>query len=119
MQNSLGGDCKTLMFVHIRPSSTNLGENVCSLNFASMVRGIKPGPDVLKQVLEKMVREQKESEQVQLETALTMAPMTVRGISYITLRKSSKVRFRRSTHASSTNNKENEDNNFRRSSSNV
>lgn len=39
-----GGDCKTLMFVQISPSSGDLGETLCSLNFASRVRGIETGP---------------------------------------------------------------------------
>jgi hypothetical protein len=39
-----GGDCKTLMFVQISPSATDLGETLCSLNFASRVRGIESGP---------------------------------------------------------------------------
>jgi len=39
-----GGDCKTLMFVQISPSSADLGETLCSLNFASRVRGIESGP---------------------------------------------------------------------------
>ncbi|KAF5740384.1 kinesin-like protein KIFC3 [Tripterygium wilfordii] len=41
LQSSLGGDCKTLMFVQIGPSSRDLGEILCSLNFASRVRGIE------------------------------------------------------------------------------
>lgn len=39
-----GGDCKTLMFVQISPSASDLGETLCSLNFASRVRGIESGP---------------------------------------------------------------------------
>ncbi|KAI3872777.1 hypothetical protein MKX03_018980, partial [Papaver bracteatum] len=38
------GDCKTLMFVQISPSSADSGETLCSLNFASLVRGIEHGP---------------------------------------------------------------------------
>ncbi|PON43931.1 Kinesin-like protein [Trema orientale] len=44
LQSSLGGDCKTLMFVQVSPSSSDLGETLCSLNFASRVRGIESGP---------------------------------------------------------------------------
>ncbi|KAJ6737583.1 KINESIN-LIKE PROTEIN KIN-14S [Salix viminalis] len=44
LQSSLGGDCKTLMFIQISPSATDLGETLCSLNFASRVRGIESGP---------------------------------------------------------------------------
>ncbi|CAN0914242.1 Kinesin-like protein KIN-14S [Linum grandiflorum] len=44
LQSSLGGDCKTLMFVQISPSSSDLGETLCSLNFATRVRGIESGP---------------------------------------------------------------------------
>ena len=36
--------CKTLMFFQISPSVTDLGETLCSLNFASRVRGIESGP---------------------------------------------------------------------------
>ncbi|KAF5207649.1 Kinesin-like protein [Thalictrum thalictroides] len=44
LQSSLGGDCKTLMFTHISPSSADMGETLCSLNFASRVRGVEHGP---------------------------------------------------------------------------
>ncbi|KNA18004.1 hypothetical protein SOVF_074660 [Spinacia oleracea] len=44
LQSSLGGDCKTLMFVQISPSAADLGETLCSLNFASRVKGIEYGP---------------------------------------------------------------------------
>ncbi|KAL5060339.1 hypothetical protein RYX36_031943 [Vicia faba] len=47
--SSLGGDCKTLMFVQVSPSSVDLGETLCSLNFTTRVRGIESGP-VYKQV---------------------------------------------------------------------
>uniref|UniRef100_A0A1J3K825 Kinesin-like protein n=1 Tax=Noccaea caerulescens TaxID=107243 RepID=A0A1J3K825_NOCCA len=75
LQNSLGGDCKTLMFVQISPSSTDVGETLCSLNFASRVRGIESGParkqaDVsellkLKQMAEKLKQEEKETKKLQ------------------------------------------------------
>ena len=32
------------MFVQISPSSSDLGETLCSLNFATRVRGIEGGP---------------------------------------------------------------------------
>ncbi|KAL8205915.1 hypothetical protein R6Q57_009466 [Mikania cordata] len=44
LQSSLGGDCKTLMFVQISPSSSDLGETICSLNFATRVRSVEHGP---------------------------------------------------------------------------
>ncbi|GJX35697.1 kinesin-like protein KIN-14S, partial [Tanacetum coccineum] len=44
LESSLGGDCKTLMFVQISPNSADLGETVFSLNFASRVRGVELGP---------------------------------------------------------------------------
>ncbi|KAK4439065.1 Kinesin-like protein KIN-14Q [Sesamum alatum] len=44
LQDSLGGDSKTLMFVHISPNENDLTETLCSLNFASRVRGIELGP---------------------------------------------------------------------------
>ena len=39
-----GGDCKTLMFVQISPSAADLVETLCSLNFATRVRGIESSP---------------------------------------------------------------------------
>ncbi|KAL3849363.1 hypothetical protein ACJIZ3_011245 [Penstemon smallii] len=44
LQDSLGGDSKTLMFVQISPNENDLTESICSLNFASRVRGIELGP---------------------------------------------------------------------------
>ncbi|WOL07891.1 hypothetical protein Cni_G16641 [Canna indica] len=44
LQDSLGGDSKTLMFVQISPNEEDVGETLCSLNFASRVRGIELGP---------------------------------------------------------------------------
>ncbi|KAK0601864.1 hypothetical protein LWI29_028164 [Acer saccharum] len=75
LQSSLGGDCKTLMFVQISPSSADLGETICSLNFASRVRGIESGParkqaDVselfkYKQMAEKLKHDDKETKKLQ------------------------------------------------------
>ncbi|KAJ0080121.1 hypothetical protein Patl1_22640 [Pistacia atlantica] len=71
----LGGDCKTLMFVQISPNSGDLGETLCSLNFASRVRGIESGParkqaDVselfkYKQMAEKLKQDEKETKKLQ------------------------------------------------------
>ncbi|KAK7324407.1 hypothetical protein VNO77_27943 [Canavalia gladiata] len=44
LQDSLGGDSKALMFVQISPNENDLSETICSLNFASRVRGIELGP---------------------------------------------------------------------------
>ncbi|MED6220556.1 Kinesin-like protein KIN-14R [Stylosanthes scabra] len=49
LQDSLGGDAKTLMFVQISPSDQDLGETLSSLNFATRARGVELGP-VKKQV---------------------------------------------------------------------
>ncbi|MFS7946129.1 putative minus-end-directed kinesin ATPase [Helianthus anomalus] len=75
LQSSLGGDCKTLMFVQISPSSADLGETVCSLNFASRVRGVEHGParkqrDVTelfkyKQLADKAKHDEKETKKLQ------------------------------------------------------
>ncbi|KAJ6354101.1 hypothetical protein OIU76_003021 [Salix suchowensis] len=75
LQSSLGGDCKTLMFVQISPSATDLGETLCSLNFASRVRGIESGParkqaDLselfkYKQIVEKLKHDEKETKKLQ------------------------------------------------------
>ncbi|GAB2211558.1 hypothetical protein Drorol1_Dr00024876 [Drosera rotundifolia] len=81
LQSSLGGDCKTLMFVQISPSSADLGETLCSLNFASRVKRIEHGParkhvDVsevfkYKQLAEKMKQDEKEMKKLQ-ETAQSL-----------------------------------------------
>ncbi|KDP41503.1 hypothetical protein JCGZ_15910 [Jatropha curcas] len=44
LQDSLGGDSKTLMFVQISPSKHDLGETISSLSFATRVRGVELGP---------------------------------------------------------------------------
>lgn len=71
LQSSLGGDCKTLMFTQISPSSADLGETICSLNFATRVRGIESGPAKkqsdpaesfkVKQLAEKLRQEERET----------------------------------------------------------
>ena len=43
LQDSLGGNAKVLMFVNISPAVYNLGETVCSLNFASRCRNVELG----------------------------------------------------------------------------
>ncbi|KAF5740063.1 P-loop containing nucleoside triphosphate hydrolases superfamily protein isoform 1 [Tripterygium wilfordii] len=75
LQSSLGGDCKTLMFVQVSPSPGDLGETLCSLNFASRVRGIESGParkqtDLAeifkyKQMAEKLRHDDKETKKLQ------------------------------------------------------
>ncbi|KAL2349000.1 hypothetical protein Fmac_003000 [Flemingia macrophylla] len=49
LQDSLGGDSKTLMFVQISPSEQDTSETLSSLNFATRVRGVELGP-VKKQI---------------------------------------------------------------------
>ena len=39
-----GGDSKTVMFVQISPHENDMEETLCSLNFASRVRGLELGP---------------------------------------------------------------------------
>ncbi|KAK9070716.1 hypothetical protein SSX86_011118 [Deinandra increscens subsp. villosa] len=75
LQSSLGGDCNTIMFVQISPSSEDLGETICSLNFASRVRGIEHGPAhkqvdntelfKYKQLAEKAKHDEKETKKLQ------------------------------------------------------
>ncbi|KAE9618966.1 hypothetical protein Lal_00047962 [Lupinus albus] len=75
LQSSLGGDCKTLMFVQVSPSTPDLGETLCSLNFATRVRGIESGParkqvDLTelfkyKQMAEKAKHDEKETKKLQ------------------------------------------------------
>jgi kinesin family protein C2/C3 len=43
LQDSLGGNSKVLTFVNISPAVYNLGETVCSLNFASRCRSTELG----------------------------------------------------------------------------
>lgn len=43
LQDSLGGDSKTLMIVQIAPVKKNADETVCSLNFAQRVRTVELG----------------------------------------------------------------------------
>lgn len=43
LQDSLGGNSKTLMFVNIGPSQLNVGETTNSLNFASRARTVALG----------------------------------------------------------------------------
>jgi kinesin family protein C2/C3 len=42
-QDSLGGNSKVLTFVNISPAVYNLGETVCSLNFATRCRSTELG----------------------------------------------------------------------------
>lgn len=44
MSDSLGGNAKTLMFVNVSPSDTNLDETQNSLQYATRVRTIKNDP---------------------------------------------------------------------------
>ncbi|KAK6936731.1 LOW QUALITY PROTEIN: Kinesin motor domain, partial [Dillenia turbinata] len=74
LQSSLGGDCKTLMFVQISPCVGDLGETLCFLNFASRVRGIEHGPTrkqadyskllKYKQMAEKLMHDEKETKKL-------------------------------------------------------
>ncbi|KAL5022914.1 hypothetical protein ScPMuIL_002069 [Solemya velum] len=43
LQDSLGGDSKTLMIVQVAPVEKNVGETLCSLNFAQRVRSVELG----------------------------------------------------------------------------
>lgn len=43
LQDSLGGNSKVMMFVNISPAVYNVGETVCSLNFASRCRNVELG----------------------------------------------------------------------------
>lgn len=75
LQSSLGGDCKTLMFVQTSPSVADLGETICSLNFATRVRGVGNGPArkqadctelfKYKQMAEKAKHDEKETKKLQ------------------------------------------------------
>eukprot|EP01035_Chromulina_nebulosa_P017819 gene17819-23429_t len=43
LQDSLGGNSKVLMFVNISPAIYNMGETICSLNFAIRCRNVELG----------------------------------------------------------------------------
>lgn len=43
LQDSLSGNSKMLMFVNISPAHYNVGETVCSLNFASRCKSVELG----------------------------------------------------------------------------
>eukprot|EP01137_Pigoraptor_chileana_P035311 Opistho-2@29127 len=43
LQDSLGGDSKTLMMVQVSPAEYNVNETMCTLNFASRVRSVELG----------------------------------------------------------------------------
>ncbi len=44
LQNCLGGDSKTLMFVNVAPTREFAGETLCSLRFAAKVNACEINP---------------------------------------------------------------------------
>ncbi|KAL2345692.1 hypothetical protein Fmac_006977 [Flemingia macrophylla] len=95
LQSSLGGDCKTLMFVQISPSARDSTETLCSLNFATRVRGIESGPArkqtdhtelyKYKQMVEKLKHDEKETRKLQdnvqtLQTRLAARELMCRNL---------------------------------------
>jgi hypothetical protein len=43
LQDTMEGSAKVAMFVNVSPTADSAGESVCSLNFASRVRGVELG----------------------------------------------------------------------------
>ncbi|XP_020220094.1 kinesin-like protein KIN-14Q [Cajanus cajan] len=70
LQDSLGGDSKTLMFVQISPNENDLSETICSLNFASRVRGIELGPARKQLDTLELLRHKQMAEKVKQEVKL-------------------------------------------------
>ncbi|KAK7401681.1 hypothetical protein VNO78_13353 [Psophocarpus tetragonolobus] len=70
LQDSLGGDSKALMFVQISPNENDLSETICSLNFASRVRGIELGPARKQLDTVELLRHKQMAEKVKQEVRL-------------------------------------------------
>ncbi|TKY49332.1 Kinesin protein KIFC3 [Spatholobus suberectus] len=70
LQDSLGGDSKALMFVQISPNENDLSETICSLNFASRVRGIELGPARKQLDTVELLRHKQMAEKVKQEVKL-------------------------------------------------
>ncbi|CAN0891181.1 Kinesin-like protein KIN-14Q [Linum grandiflorum] len=70
LQDSLGGDSKALMFVQISPNESDLSETLCSLNFASRVRGIELGPAKRQLDMPELVRYKQLAEKTRQELKL-------------------------------------------------
>lgn len=63
LKDSIGDESKTLMLVHISPCEEDIGETLCSLNFAKRARAIESGkelPEDLKSQREKKIAELEE-----------------------------------------------------------
>mmetsp|Transcript_30385 Transcript_30385/g.58413 ORF Transcript_30385/g.58413 Transcript_30385/m.58413 type:complete len:881 (+) Transcript_30385:714-3356(+) len=43
LQDSLGGDAKTLMYIQVSPTEDDAGETLCTLNFGNRVKGVVLG----------------------------------------------------------------------------
>ncbi|KAK7272670.1 hypothetical protein RJT34_29414 [Clitoria ternatea] len=70
LQDSLGGDSKALMFVQISPNENDLSETICSLNFASRVRGIELGPARKQLDTSELLRHKQMAEKIKQEVKL-------------------------------------------------
>jgi kinesin family protein C2/C3 len=83
LQDSLGGQAKTLMFAQISPTNDDYEESLCSLNFATRVRKVELGKSqrnikTLKEVKEETVTPTKDSDEATVTSSRHVSPIKSR-----------------------------------------